>query len=172
MPNGPALRQPVPCGLTTAEHAPGASEGAVGGRGSSLIATDSGFGAGGFSRTSGSCDSSQAGAALAVEVDGAACAPVSFAASGNTWASAGAVILRMLRCPPLIFHCSAEAAVPPGMETADAGDKEGICPSTRRPAIPEPPARAARKNTMKSFGRYMQSPSGMASISGWPPSAQ
>jgi hypothetical protein len=45
--------QPVPCGLTADVQTPGASEGAVGGNGNSLIITGSGFGAGGLLRISG-----------------------------------------------------------------------------------------------------------------------
>jgi hypothetical protein len=46
--------QPVPRGLIWGEQAPGSSLGAVGGSGRAEIFTGSGFGAGGFARTSGS----------------------------------------------------------------------------------------------------------------------
>src|SRR5436190_18766782 len=45
--SGPPSLQPVRCGLTEREHDPGSSDGAVGGSGSSVTLTGSGFGGGG-----------------------------------------------------------------------------------------------------------------------------
>lgn len=68
MPRSLAEIQPVRRGLTAAEHAPGRSEGAVGGSGSALTLTGSGDGAAGLAVAPGGGDRCCAAAGTAARI--------------------------------------------------------------------------------------------------------